>query len=93
MYEFKGKVWKDPAANWYFVSLDQKLTDEIKANPNSKTNEYGLIKAEATVGKTSWKTTLFPTKNGNLVFAIKADIRKKENIQDGDTLNIKITLN
>lgn len=91
-YEFDGKVWKDPAANWYFVSLDKKLFREIKQNPDAKVNRYGLVKIKATVGNTTWDSTLFPSKYGNYVFAIKSVVRKKEKIEKESTLHFTINL-
>ncbi len=91
-YEFKGKIWKDPKANWYFVSLSQKLSDEIKENADAKKNKYGLLKVRVTAGNTAWDSTLFPTKNGNYVFAVKSAARKKEKIEDGTTLDFRIEL-
>ncbi len=92
VYSLKGKVWKDPKANWYFVSLDKKLSEKIKAEAGTKANKYGLIKVKVSTGKTTWDSTLFPTKNCDYVFAIKSTVRKKEKIEDGDELNFKIEL-
>lgn len=88
VYTFSGKVWKDPKANWYFISLDKKLSEKIKEH--SEANKYGLIKVEAAVGKTTWDSTLFPTKQGNYVFAVTSVIRKKEKIEDGDIVDFRI---
>lgn len=92
LYEFRGRVWKDPKANWYFVNVNKKISHEIKTNPNSKANKYGLIKIKATIGKTSWNPTLFPTKHGDYVLAIKADVRKKEKIENDTVISIRIYL-
>lgn len=92
VYSCKGRVWKDPKANWYFVGLDKKLSKKIKAEVDTKANKYGLIKVKIATGKTIWDSTLFPTKNGDYVFAIKSTVRKKEKIEDGDELNFKIEL-
>ncbi len=89
-YEFSAKLWKDPKANWYFVSLTNKLTNEIKNNHAPRINKYGFVKVQARTGNTKWDSTLFPAKSGNYVLAIKSSVRIKEKIRDGDNLGIKI---
>ncbi len=44
---------------------------------------------KAKVGKTSWDTALFPhTKEGVYLISIKESIRKKEEILEGDILDV-----
>lgn len=74
------------------MSLDKKLSEKIKAEAGTKANKYGLIKVKIATGKTTWDSTLFPTKNGDYVFAIKSAVRKKEKIEDGNELNFIIEL-
>jgi hypothetical protein len=38
----------------------------------------------ATIGKTNWKTTLFPTKEKVYMLALNAEVRKKEEIETGE---------
>jgi hypothetical protein len=45
---------------------------------------------KVTIGKTRWKTSVFPQKDGTFVLPIKKTVRDSENINQGDT--IKITL-
>ena len=93
IFTFKSKVWRDPKAmGWYFVDLDNLLSQKIKKMPDKSVNKHGLVKALATVGNTTWKTTLFPTKKGNYVMSIIKKIRQKEKIEDKDSLKIKIEI-
>ncbi len=91
---FRGKVWKYPGpAGWYFVYASKAIADTLKkrkAMGKEKTVGFGFVPVTARVGKTSWQTTLFPTKEGPYLIAIKADVRKKEGITEGDTVNVSI---
>jgi len=93
VFTFKNKVWKDPASSGcYFIDLDNALSQKIKEYPDKKANKFGLVRATATVGNTTWKTTLFPTKRGNYVMSIVKRVRQKEKIEDKDMLQVKIEL-
>lgn len=82
-YTFKAKVWvyTGPAA-WHFVTLPKKLAAEIKTFHGGLSKSFGTIAVLATVGGTSWKTSVFSdTKSGSYILPLKAEIRKKEGIQ------------
>lgn len=92
-YQFTGCVWKDPTpSGWFFVKTDKKLSERIKRQLKLNVSKLGLVKATATVGQTTWKTTLFPTKAGHYVFAIKLVVRQKEKIKDKDVLKFRLSL-
>lgn len=89
-FEVKGKVWRyQGEGGWYFVYVPEKLSREIKDTVrNKKKVGFHFVRIKATIGKTSWNTTLFPTKDGPYLVAIKADVRHKESINEGDSVKI-----
>jgi hypothetical protein len=93
-FEVKGKVWRyEGQGAWHFVYVPKDLSQRIKdAARNKKKVGFHFVKVKATVGKTSWNTTLFPTKDGPYLIAIKADVRHKESIDEGDILKISCHL-
>lgn len=92
--EFSGEIWfwRGPAP-WYFVTVPQNDSHAIKAIANLVTYGWGVIPANITIGDTQWKTSLFPKDELYLV-PIRADIRKAENLAEGDlvTIRLQITL-
>ena len=86
---FKGKLfkWEGPAA-WYFVYLPKDLSQKLRALPSKKKRGFNSIKVHAKIEKTEWNTSLFPTKDGPYLIAVKADVRKKEGLSDGDPVKI-----
>jgi hypothetical protein len=83
----KGKVWRwEGPAGWYFVYVNEKLSRQIKDSTKTKKVGFHFVRVKATIGKTSWNTTLFPTKDGPYLLAIKADVRKKEGVEEGDSI-------
>lgn len=93
VFTFRNKVRKDPKAQgWYFIRLNNMLSRKIKGLPDKKESKLGLVRAIATVGETSWATTLFPTKKGNYVMSIIRNVCQKEKIEDRDILIVKIEI-
>lgn len=93
--EFAAEVWVyGGQASWYFVSLPPEIAKEIKILCVDLRRGWGSIPVTVRVGKTSWTTSVFPDgKRGTYILPIKAEIRKKENISAGDTLNCTLQIN
>jgi hypothetical protein len=53
------------------------------------TKGWGSLPVEVTIGKTTWKTSIFPdSKSGTFILPIKAVVRKKEEVYEGDARTI-----
>ena len=87
-YTIREKVWIWPGiAGWHFVTLPKKLYQEIKYATIKP--RVGFVPIEATLGATTWQTSLFPhTSEGTYLLAVKAQVRKKESVLVGDTPTI-----
>lgn len=48
-----------------------------------------MCRVTVTLGSSAWETTLFPSKNGPYLLAIKASVRAKERIDVGDEVAAK----
>lgn len=81
--EFNGEIWywRGPAP-WYFVTVPEQQSRDLKSILGFVTYGWGMIPVDARIGKTEWKTSLFP-KDGCYIVPIKADIRKAENLEEG----------
>lgn len=92
-WEIKGKVvrYTVEPASWYFVYIDDKTTAAIRA-ARTKTVGFQYVPVEASVGKTTWRTTLFPTKEGPYLLALKAKVRQTEGIREGQSVTVGLTL-
>ncbi len=88
-FTFTTKVWLYPGlVGWHFITLPKELAEEIKTSFAPLKKGWGSIRVEITVGKTVWKTSIFPDKkSGSYILPLKAAIRKKEGIKDGDHLH------
>lgn len=93
-YTCKAKVWLYPGmAGWHFVNVPAKESKRIRDAFSGMTRGFGSLPITVTVGTTTWNTSIFPdAKSGTYLFALKADVRKKENILVGKTIAFSFVL-
>ncbi len=88
--EFTGKIWfwRGPAP-WFFVTIPEEESRDIKAISNFVTYGWGVIPVRVRIGKTEFTTSLFP-KDDRYLVPVKASVRKAENIEEGDEVTIRL---
>ncbi|NJN53356.1 MAG: DUF1905 domain-containing protein [Anaerolineae bacterium] len=86
--EISGKIWfwKGPSP-FYFVTVPPEQSDYLKTLAAAVTYGWGMIPVHAHIGKTTWKTSLFP-KDGGYIVPLKDSVRKAERLSEGDTITI-----
>jgi len=95
VYKIKEEVFQYPGmSGWYFVYVSKKESKEIKEKYGEFKRGFGSLPVVVTVGKTSWKTSIFPEKRSRTYFLpLKAAVRKKERIIYGEKLSYSIKIN
>lgn len=93
-YEFTATVWQHSApGGWYFVSLQEEMSKEIRSLLQSEEEGWGRLKANAQIGNTNWQTAIwFDSKKETYLLPLKAEIRKKETIEVQKTINVVLWL-
>ena len=88
--EFEGEIiyWRGPAP-FLFVAVPEEQSQDIKAISTWVTYGWGVIPVSVRIGKTEWKTSLFP-KNGRYLVPIKVHVQKEENIGVGDEVKVRL---
>ncbi len=95
-YTMTEKVWLYPGemANWHFVTLTKNIGKDIKEKYAKNRRGFGSLPVQVTIGKTIWRTSIFPDKySGSYVLPLKAAVRKAEDVQPGEKVTFTITLN
>lgn len=94
-YKLKAKVMLYSGnAAWHFALVPKVLSAKIKKTFSGMEAGFGSLKVLAQVGKSVWKTSIFPdTKKGIYMLPLKASVRKTENIKAGQTINLNLTIN
>ncbi len=90
--EFEGKVWhwRGPAP-FYFITVPETESQDIKLIANSVTYGWGMIPVRARIGGTQWTTAMFP-KDGAYVLPLKLAVRKAEQLGEGDVAAVRLEI-
>ncbi len=91
-FSIQSKVWLYPGeAAWHFISVPKETSNILRERFEDIARGWGSLRVEATIGQTSWKTSIFPDKKaGMYMLPLKADVRKKEGISVGDTVQLTL---
>lgn len=96
IYLFDAELWLWDARqgdSWIFVSLPPEASAEIREIAGAFPRGFGSVRVTATIGATTWKTSIFPdAKAGVYVLPLKKAVRKAEKIEAGDTATLKVEL-
>lgn len=79
-FEFAGTVieWRGPAP-YHFVALPDWVAEQIAVVARAVTYGWGMIPVEATIGRTTRTTSLFP-RDGGYLLPVKEAIRAAEGV-------------
>ncbi|MGB5077120.1 MAG: DUF1905 domain-containing protein [Sphingorhabdus sp.] len=102
-YVFVATLWiwtSDKApANWHFLTIEGDVAEALNAVAlmwrleSGKKRGWGAVKVSATLGATSWDTSIFPSANRNgWLLPVKSSVRKAEGLMAGDTTEVTIRL-
>jgi len=92
MFEVTGKAWRwqpaqPQAGGWYFLTVEGPVAAEIRYAALGRTGGFGSVRVTATIGDTTWRTSLFPHKeSGGFLLPLKAEVRRREGIDAGRTI-------
>ncbi len=88
--DFEGEIfyWRGPAP-FLFVAIPEEPSRDLKAISASVTYGWGVIPVHVRIGKTEWKTSLFP-KEGRYLVPIRMSVQKSENLEVGDSVVIHL---
>lgn len=85
--------WSGDKASWFFIVLSGDVVGEIHYAAMGRTGGFGSVKVRATIGDTTWETSLFPSKeSGGFVLPVKVAVRKAEGLAEGDAVALTLRI-
>ena len=94
VYPCKGRVvlWPGEMGAWHFVHIDKKTSEILKEKHGKVRRGFGSIPVMAKIGKTEWKTSIFPDKrSGTYLLPLKASVRRAEGIAADESIAFRLT--
>jgi hypothetical protein len=95
-YAVRAKLWKWTGGKgaWYFITLPARISREIRlveAGPARR--GFGSLRAEATIGRSTWLTSIFPSSELNAyLLPVKASVRKAEKLVEGKVVSLNLNV-
>ena len=92
-WSFRAPVWRWREGTWRFVTVPEAVSDEVDEAVGDGAGGFGSVRVEVTVGRTVWRTSLFPSaEEGAYVLPLKKAVRVAEGLADDDVAEVSIRL-
>jgi hypothetical protein len=87
-------IWKgsDAAGRWYFITVPEEQSDEIRAHAFANPRGFRSVKVEARIGDVVWRTSVFPLNSGGYLLPVKTEVRRKADLAAGDEVTVTLKL-
>lgn len=85
LWVYRGK------AAWHFITLPAEEAQRVRFFFGTRRRGWGAVRVDVTIGKTRWKTSIFPdSQSGSYLLPIKAEIRKAEGLAEGGRVAVTL---
>jgi hypothetical protein len=92
---FDAELWlwdARRAETWTFVSLPASESEEIRDLASGPRRGFGAVRVRATIGSSTWTTSIFPGSQAGYVLPVKRSVRAAEALDVGDVATVTVEL-
>jgi hypothetical protein len=92
---FDAELWLWDARrtqSWTSVSLPASQSEEIRDLAGGLRRGFGSVRVRATIGSSTWTTSIFPGSKGDYVLPVKRPVRVAEGLDVGDKATVTVEL-
>lgn len=97
-HHFTADLWLWDARQqdtWTFVTLPPEVSAAVEDEADAKGPRagFGSVRVEVQIGRTTWRTSLFPDKaSGCFVLPVKRAVRQANGVEEGDSVEVALRL-
>lgn len=94
-YIFEADLWRweaksEETGGWVFVTMPLDQADDLRMQAGPPRG-FGSVRVEARIGGTSWRTSVFPSKEtGSFVLPVKKKVRDAEDLEAGRSCTVRL---
>ena len=94
-----GRLWRwttpSAPAVWFFVTIDGAAGEALSGTAIMRKLEggargFGSLNVVATIGGTTFKPSVFPSKETGWLLPVKAAVRKAEGLSEGEAVELAL---
>ena len=87
-------LWSEGKARWHFLTIpaEEALEIRMESAASGIRRGFGSVRVAATINGVTWRTSIFPQKTGGYILPIKADVRRKAGVGEGDEVQMTLDL-
>jgi hypothetical protein len=85
-------LWTGETGSWHFITVPEKLADEIRAHALGSPRGFKSVKVEVRIGDIRWRTSIFPISSGGYFLPVKKEVRCGAGIGAGDQVTVELEL-
>jgi len=92
---FDAELWLwDARRNdaWVFVTLPSSDSEEIRDLAGGLRRGFGSLRVRATIGTSTWATSIFPDSQAGYVLPVKRPVRLAQGLDVGDVATVTVEL-
>lgn len=80
----------DGEGSWHLVTVPAEQSEELRLRTAHLARGFGSLRVRATVGATTWATSLFPSSAGPYLLPVKEPVRRGEQLEAGDVVDVDL---
>lgn len=90
-FQSEVELMEGTKASWVYttVPIDES---EIIADFVPERRGFGSVRVQVRLETEEWRTSIFPMKEGTFFLPLKAAVRKKADVDVGDTIEVEIDI-
>jgi hypothetical protein len=85
-------LWNAQKGSWHFITVPEQQSLQIRAESFGSRGGFGSVPVEACIAGVSWRTSLFPQKQGGYILPVKAEVRRRTRLGAGDIATVGLNL-
>jgi hypothetical protein len=86
------QLWTSDEGSSHFMSLPEEASLEIRAHSLMNPRGFGSVRVECAIGEVTWRTSVFPQKNGGYFLPVKVDACRRAGLTAGDEVRVELEL-
>ncbi len=75
---------------WFFADVPEELAGGIREIAEPFARGFGAVRVSATVGASTWRTSIFPSAAGTYALPLKRAARDAEGLVEGGPVRIRL---